>query len=593
MMEGERKGKRLTVEAGLWVLVGLAALAMRIARLDGAPLAAREAEAAMMAWRAAQGGRLPVVDYNPFLLAANSLVFTLFGTGDALARIWPVAFGTMLTLTPVLLRRFLGRRAALAAGIYLALSPTALVASRRLDGTVIGATGAMAALGAGVRWFETRDRAWLSAAAVGLALGLAGGASFYGLLLPLVVVLVALWRLWPDSRIMMLPQTAAGAKGSGSHFALILLGGLVAFSTGLGWNLAGLGAVGGHLADWVARFGDTGPRPASALLLLGVYELFGLVGGLAALVWGLVEGREGPVVLGLWAVAAALLLGMMPGRAPMDLLWVVVPLALLVGTGIQGLLQGGDGPQAAGDMRSFLQLAYGGLVVVLSAHGVLMLAQYAYRGDQANLILAVIALVVQAPLALSAGLLLGAQRTLRTAAAGIGLALLVFTVAAGWRAAYRHSADPREVLQSEPTALNVRDLVVTLEEISWRETGTRSALPLLYEAPEDSVLAWYLRGFENAERVTRLEEADPGTLPAVIVSEGREEPVLAGAPAAYAGQDFALSRRWSPRTFGCRFWDTGCNVAVEWFLFRSGAPLPEAETWATLWRASGDAAGPE
>jgi len=592
MRKDERRFKGLDVETGLWILVGLAALSMRIAQLDGAPLSGDEAEAAAMAWRAAQGDGLPVSDYNPLLLAANSLTFLLFGAGDGLARSWPVVFGTLLVLTPLLWRRFLGRRAALAAGVYLALSPTALVASRRLDGTVIGAAGAMVALGALVRWFETKDSLWLTVSAIGLAIGLSGGASLYGLVLPLIGVLVALWRFWPDSRLSLLPQAITETAGHRSGFGLVLLGACAALSTGLGWNLAGLGAAGGHLASWVARFGAAGPRAASPLLLLVLYELFGFVWGLGGLIWGLVEGREEPVVLGFWAVGAGLVLGLMPGRAATDLLWVVVPLALLTGMGIDALARGARVARAAVGRRVGLRLAYGSLVVVLSAHGFLMLAQYGYRGDRANLVLAAIAVVVQAPLALSAGLILGAGRTLRTAAAGIGLVLLVFTVGAGWDAAYGHPADPREPLQAEPTALNVRDLVTTLEELSWLETGMRTTLPFVYETEEHSTLAWYLREFDDAERVTRLEDVEREKLSDVLVTEGRESAVLGMTAEPYTGQDFSLSRRWSPRSLGCQFWDADCRAAVEWFLFRTGVPLPEAETWATLWRVVREPSSP-
>ena len=592
MRKDERRVEGLTVETGLWILVALAALAMRMAQLDGAPLKANEAEAAAMAWRAAQGDGLPVTDYNPLLLAANSLMFLLFGAGDAMARTWPVVFGTLLALTPVLWRRFLGRRAALAAGIYLALSPTALVASRQLDGTVIGAAGAMVALGALVRWFETRYRPWLTVSAIGLAVGLSGGASLYGLLLPLIGVLVALWRLWPGSRLSLLPQVIREGAKHRSHFALVLLGALLALSTGLGWNMAGLGAAGGHLAGWVARFGAAGPGAASPFLLLVLYELLGFVWGLGGLIWGLVEGREEPVVLGLWAAGAALVLGVMPGRAATDLLWVVVPLALLTGTGIDALVRSGRVARATEATKTGLDWAYGTLVVVLAAHGFLMLAQYGYRGDRANLVLALIAVVVQVPLALSAGLLLGAGRTLRTAAAGIGLVLLVFTVGAGWDAAYGHPADPREPLQAEPTALSVRDLVTTLEELSWRETGTRTALPFVYETEEHSILAWYLREFDDAERVSRLEGVEHEKLSDVVVTEGRASTVLGTAAEPYTGQDFSLSRRWSTRSLGCRFWDAGCHASVEWFLFRTGVPLAEAETWATLWRVAREPSAP-
>jgi len=588
MSQEEKRVGRPTLETGLWILVGLVALSLRLAQLDGAPLTASEAEAALQAWRGANGGALPVGDYNPFLLAANSLVFVLFVASDGLARLWPVLFGTVLALTPALLKRALGRAGALTAGIYLALSPTALVASRQLDGTVIGAAGAMVCVGAAVRWVETRRRGWLPWSAIGLALGLSGGASFYGVVLPLVVALIAVSRLRLEGGIGFLLQAVREAAVDGSRFVLVLLGALLAFSTGLGWNLTGLGAVGGHLAVWFARFGAGGPAAASPLLLLVVYELFGLAFALAGLVWGLVEGREEPVVLGLWAGAAALMLGVMPGRAPTDLLWVVVPLALLTGAAIEALLEGARAQEAGGSGRLGLQVAYGGLMVVLWAHGCLMLAQYSHRGDEANLALALIAVVVQAPLALSAGLLLGAERTLRTTVAGTGLVLLVFTLSAGWGVAYGHPADPREPLLDEPTADNVRDLVMTLEDLSWEETGVRTELPMVYEAREHSVLAWYLRDFGDAERVTQLADVQPEELGGVVVSEGRDETVLGTADEPYVGQDFSVSRRWSPRSLGCRLWDTGCTEAVEWFLFRSGVDLPAAETWVTLWRASED-----
>jgi hypothetical protein len=52
----------------------------------------------------------------------------------------------------------------------------------------------------------------------------------------------------------------------------------------------------------------------------------------------------------------------------------------------------------------------------------------------------------------------------------------------------------------------------------------------------------------------------------------------------YMGQDFALRRSWMPTSMGCRFWEPGCSVAFDWFLFRDGPALPEANWRATLWR---------
>lgn len=570
---------RLTWEIALWSLVGLAALLLRFAQLDGAPLAAHEAANATAAWRAATGQGLPLVDYNPFLLAGNSLLFTLFGASDTLARLWPALFGSLLVLAPVLLRRSLGRVGALVAGAYLALSPTALMASRQLSGTTIAATGAMACAGGVVRFLETDRPKWLTLAAVGLGLGVSSGASVYGLLVPLGLAALLLPRIWPEDWTSGLVPDWGRLRTHGFRFFPVFVIAVLGFATGLGWNLPGVGGVGKLLAAWAGRFRPGLSPTASPLLLLMVYELLGLVFGLGGLVWGLLRGRRMAALLGLWVGLAGLLLALMPGRTPVDLLWLVVPLALLVGGAVDELAR--DRGLAAGA----LPLAYGGVVLVVWAHCYLMLARYATFGDRADLALALISIVLQGLLGLSFGLMLGADRTLRTAAVGTGVALLALMLAAGWGVAYRRPADPREALLREPTAVNVRDLVRTLKELSWRETGMPTTLAFVVEAPRDSVVAWYLREFSMARRVERLASGIEDDAWTVAVTTGRDGAPMASSGRSYAGQDFPLRRTWSPRSLDPRFWRAGHNVTLDWLLFREGIPLPEADRWATLWRA--------
>ena len=178
----------VTMEAAVWALVGVGALALRLARLGAAPLSAPEAREALLAWQAVTGQGMPgSTAYSPFLFSANALLFLLFGAADATARLWPAVFGAALVLTPLLFRRRVGRVGALGAGAYLALSPTALLASRQLDGAVVAAAGLMAALGGVVRLRETRERRWLVLSAAGLALALASSSAAYGLALVLIL----------------------------------------------------------------------------------------------------------------------------------------------------------------------------------------------------------------------------------------------------------------------------------------------------------------------------------------------------------------------------------------------------------------------
>lgn len=579
MQPRQRPSVGRTWEVGLWVVVVLVALLMRFAQLDGAPLSADEAAGATAAWRAARGRGLPLTDYNPFLLAANSLLFTLFGASDGMARLWPALFGSFLALTPVFWRRSLGRMGALAAGAYLALSPTVLVASRQVGGTTISALGAMVFVGGVIRFLEGDRPRWLTVAAIGLGLGVSSGAAVYGLLLPLGLAWGLVAQAWPEARASLLRGPLSQLRPYvGSLFA-VFGGAVLALSTGLGWNLPGMGSVGGHLAAWWGRFGGTSSVSASPLMLLVVYELLGISFAIGGIVVGVLRRRRTAVLLGIWVGLGFLLMGVMPGRRPTDLVWVVVPLALLAGVGMEELF-------GARRFGGALQLTYGCLVLVLWGHCYLMVARYAAFGDRADLALALVTLVVQALLGLSFGLILGADHTLRTAAAATGLVLLAVTLAAGWGVAYQRPTDPREVLLREPTAVNIRDLVETLRELSWQETGMPTTLRFTVVAPQDSALAWYLRDFRMARRFEHPGGLAGDEIGPIVVTSGRDEGLVASSGRAYAGQDFPLSRRWTPRELDCRLGSGGCRTAVDWFLFRDGVPLPEAHQWAALWRVS-------
>lgn len=567
-------------EVAWWALVTGIALGMRLAKLDAAPLSAGEARHAMVAWQAAAGQGVPVEGYSPLLLAANSLLFVLVGASDALARFWPALFGSALALTPALFRRHLGRRGAVVSGLYLAISPTMLVASRQLDGAAIAAAGAVAFVGGLSRFLHTDREGWLTFAAVSLALAATSGAAVYGLLLPLALAWVVLWQLRPDRRALRPEWILARLRVHAARFFLVFALSSIALATGLGWNPSGMAGAGGLVADWFRRFGVPETRAASPAVLLLVYESLGVVFGLGGLIWGLRKRQQWPALMGLWAGLGGLLLSVMQGPAPTDLLWVVVPLAMLAGLAVQEVVR------SRWSFGAPLHAAYAVLVLILWAQVYLMLGRYAYLGERADLALAVIVAGVQMLLALTLALVLGFGATLRTAAAATGVGLLAFTLSAAWGAAYRRSADPREVLLGQPTVVNVRDLVKTLRDLSWQETGMPTSLEFVYEAPPDSVVAWYLRDFERARRVDQLGELPGNDVAAVVVTVGSHgaEGTLPG-DAAYVGQGFALSRRlWTPGLIGCRLWERGCSTMYDWLLFRDGPSLPEVEQEATLWR---------
>ena len=194
----------MTVENALWILVVAVALVLRLVSLASAPLNESEAREAMLALRATAGQGMPRGHYSPLLFVLNGLLFFMCGTSDALARLWPALFGSALVLGPFLLRRRLGRFGALGAGLYLAFSPTALLASRQLDGTMVAVVGVMLSLGSVVRFSDTDRRLWLTWAAVGLALAVTASSSAYGLLLSMGLAWLALTWAWPHRKKRLL-----------------------------------------------------------------------------------------------------------------------------------------------------------------------------------------------------------------------------------------------------------------------------------------------------------------------------------------------------------------------------------------------------
>ncbi len=549
----------------MWALIVLVALALRLSHLDAAPLNEYEAREAMLAWRAVTGQGVPQADYSPLLFTANALLFTLCGASDSLARLWLALFGSILPLTPLLLRRRIGRVGALVAGVYLALSPTVLFASRQLDGVVVAAVGGMALLGGLVRFSDTGRRPWLTLSAGGLALAVTSSPSAYGLLLPFGLAWLILSQIWPNGKAD-LPHWSLFI-GHCSLFVLVL-------STGLGWNLSGLGAVGDLLPAWIARFGPMSNPAPSPLTIAAIYEPLALFFGLGGLVWAIRRGHRFGALLGLWAGLGALLLALMPGRTPLDALGVVLPLAMLTGVAVEWLAQS---LRQRGEWLG--EGLYAPVVLLLWVHAYLVLVRYAERGDPRDLFMALLVVALQGLLATMFALAMRPDSALRGVAVGTGLALLAVTISTGWGVAYMRPSDPREPLVREPTAIEVRDLVQTLRDLSWRETGMPTTLPFTLKAAPDSVLAWYLRGFSAARRVESLEVGEVGR----VLVTSRRDLELADA-VDFAGQDFAMRRSWNLAEIGCTWeWPPRWNAAVKWLLLRRAPPLPAADQWAVLW----------
>ncbi|HEX9674401.1 MAG TPA: hypothetical protein VGA07_00335 [Anaerolineales bacterium] len=593
----ERRGW-LTFEALAWAAILLLAAWTRLAALGRLPLDDTEAVEALAA--AASGGSPSAFwepdspTATPSYHALTGLLFATFGPADALARIIPALAGVGLVMTPVLARKSLGRGPALVAGLILLLSPSALTIARSASGASLAALGWAVALLCLIyrKGFPEQDLTW---AAAGAGLALASGVhSLTGLLtLALGGLLLSLW----DRRRLARAGQAAGRKrrkspgwlswtelqqaSPASRRLSLLVGGLVLFglSAGAGLLPSGLSGLLEGVAGWAQGWiTPSGYRLLPFLAMLPLYEPLALVFGLVGVRLTARASDSQPRLETAWAAASLLLLLIYPGRSPLDLIWVVLPLALLGGRAIAALLEELPQIEAWSAVGGF-----GAAAVVLVAYAALQVAGYATGAlsfdVQLDFALQLGLAALGLLLAVLALLFLGWGWSWRSALQAAGLAGLALTGAVTLSAAWRLNFTPvaataGELWRREVSTPGLRLLGHSLQMVSQSQTGRIDALPVRVVSPATPGLAWELREFRAAR-----DDPQGQASQVVLTPVGEQPPALAED---YLGQSFTIGERWD--------WDGGLPPNFLRWLVTRQAPT-EAERWLLLVRSDLAGAG--
>ncbi len=624
---------RFTVEIALWGLLLLTSLGLRLLRLDAAPLNAAEARDALSASRFAQGGSAPAATgYSPALFSGQWLTFFFLGASDLSARLLPALAGAALTLSPALLRRQLGRLAALSAGVLLTLSPTALTLSRTASGDILTALGALLFTAGLWRWIDNVPQPdetpfvhrpaqrSIVLPSLGLALVLASSPLAYSALLALVAALLLI-LVEPQTRARLQTRwDAFRAAPENTRYALgALVGGLLLLSTAFAWNIEGLAAAAHLPTAWTRGF-VRWPDSLSAgypVLILFVYEPLILLAGGAGVVLATVRRPNATArFMASWSVAALALALIRPGHGPGDVLLILVPLACLGGLACEALVTARHSrghpstglakhPRGTGYYSNQPAWLNPGIFVVISMplwiHLALNLANYVHRPWQHTalslplvnlslptyLSLAMLSLVLLLFLAVMASAAQGPGPTLHGLALSTVLALLCFTVTVAWGVSQNRPAAPRAPLVIAPTAPAVRLLRDSLVGLSNEQKRGARGIDLTVLS-DDPALAWVLRDFSQL----RFADTARGALStsAIITRQTLGRPEL--GQEGYVGQGFALRQRWEPTGLNCRrnlaqdgpdqVEQLDCKALVEWLLYRR-SPTEPAQERIVLW----------
>ena len=330
------------IELIAWFLVLVAAAALRIFSLSLTPLSQAEGGRALGSWSAAQG---TVLDAWPgsVLDALTALIFRVFGSGDAAARIVPAIAGMVLVASFWLLRPHMGRAPVLVAAILSAISPVFVYDARTVGSQALGAALAVA-VAAVVLSFLARPRPrLLIVAATLLSFGLGTDAVFLGamLLIGLWLVLRGFWQGSDDVRVAMTAVRDTGAWLV-SALPLVLAGLLLACSRfGTGFSRLRPAAA----ASWSLAFNPTRPGTPWHYLIdvIAGYALPATILGGVGVYLLLRDGswRERPILglLIVWLGGGAAVNLFMAGRDPSSLLLTFVPLVLIAGVAVDRIIR--------------------------------------------------------------------------------------------------------------------------------------------------------------------------------------------------------------------------------------------------------------
>ncbi len=549
-----------------WItLLGLA-LALRLAVLASAPLTPAEVSLALPAWDAARGAGWPVTTESPFLLVGNVLLFWLFGAGDGIARLWPALAGVALSALPLLWRQKLGEVGALMTGALLTVSPIALYAARTLDGASISVLAAGLLFTGLLR--PSRDWTAPVLRATGLGLGLISGPVFYDTLL--VGLLGWLAYRW-GSRTSRWSVSALWGRVA----AFGVLGALV-LATGFGLRWSGWAGPIEPLLAWLAQW--RGISGGVGLPLLVTYEPVTLFLAAAMLGWAVIIMDPWTLALGFASLLALLVLTLRPGAAPLALLSIVMPLALL----------GGELGQRLWMLRRNVTLISEGLHIPLCfffwIFALLALARHTtFNTTGLELPLVILVIMIQLFLIGTFAMFVTRASAWRGALLGTTAFLFMLQLGFGWGVAFSRRTTPAEPLVRVAASADIRNLRTGITKLQQQRGISDDALEIvLIDAVPDltPTLRWVLRDL----LLLTIVDAWTPDLPAfVIAPEGIAPPTSASR--VWQGAAFTTHLYLNGSLPGCTsFSPLRCRDPVRWYLYRE-LPTPPQSQRVMLWAA--------
>ncbi len=528
--------KRSSNEVLLYSLIFLLAFLVRFLLLGKQPLLDREATFAWQAWQIWKGDALVIGNQVGYLSITKAL-FSVFGSGEFLARSMPAFVGSLIILIPFLTKDRFGRLSSLVLAVGLALDPTLVVVSRLAGSPLPAVVFLFLALIA----FQVGHLPWTLLL---VFLGLFSGPAFWFGITILAVTVLLSWMLgifdpgpYLKTRMEMILIKDHPSRFQTRDFALpmlvvIILGSF--FFTRLQGLSAWLGSPADYFRSWFSL-----PAASYFQLLISLAvssPLILIFGGLGFYQAWKEDDRLGKIA-SIWFGIALLLLLLYSGRQSTDLMWLIVPLWLGAARELIRIFN-----LAEWNWPVYVLGALTGILVImnwLTFTGMIFQVGNQQAGLlQWGLIGASLALVILAvTIVASEWGWPSAKMGFSLGAAGM---LLIFTLAVMAQGAYLSSGDPRS-LWSDGSGSGQMDLLLdTVGEISVSQTGRWDSLQVGVVDASDN-LRWVLRGLNEVEIIEAYQSE---FLPPILITSQLDQYLV--PLESYRGQDFVsrTKRGW-------------------------------------------------
>ncbi|MBW3632878.1 MAG: hypothetical protein KY456_07610, partial [Chloroflexi bacterium] len=588
-----------------WIITGLAAVALRLVRLDGWALDADEAARAYDAW-ALFRGQPPatgeaIADTGSLLLLLEGIGFFLFGTSDVVARIVPALAGLALVALPLALRGWVGGPAALGMAALAAISPTLVYAARVVSPEIIVAALSLAAVACFVRLGDagllrtTRG----PAIALGIITGSAysAGPSAVTVIVTLIAGIALASLAVPEGTIRR--RIGALRRELAAFLLAAVVTTILCFTRFLS-HPSGIAGAGETLGAWWRLLTESSGQPVQLFLMaLLIYEPIAVIFAIAALVRGRNDRGDAVVLFAGWSVAAFAFWSFSAGRAPEHAVHVALPMVMLGGVALGRVLDQIDWRyvwQGSGGLLALLML---GIVIGLAAVGVLLTRIDDRGGGPAAALppVAVLCLVVM-PMAYLIWRISGDERETAQQRQPALIALLVVALllgAFGLRSAnllaFTRADIGTELLAQRTAALGTLPSIerflrlardVGINDGSARDPTGSHSLSIALERDVQWPYVWYFREFPELTVVAPGAAATVGAQVAIAASDaGLAEagyateswPRLTTVPPQYLDPDVGeILRALVNPTRWLDIW--------RFLLFREGLPPPPVATVA-------------